>query len=74
MDTTTLIDAAKEENLYIFKKELAKIMSTLTLREENEYEKFFKKKLKSWKVKSPAELSDEDKKKFFDEIDKEWKG
>lgn len=42
--------------------------------EQTEYQAFFKKKLKEWGVKSPAELSDEKKKKFFDEIDKEWKG
>jgi hypothetical protein len=39
-----------------------------------EYKKFFDKKLAKFKVSSPAELSDEEKKKFFDEIDKEWKG
>ncbi len=41
---------------------------------KEEYQKFFNGKLAKWKIKSPAELSDEDKKKFFDEIDKEWKG
>ena len=41
---------------------------------KEEYQKFFDGKLAKWKIKSPAELSDEDKKKFFDEIDKEWKG
>ena len=40
---------------------------------KEEYEKFFNKKLKKFKVESPDELSDEDKKKFFDEIEKEWK-
>lgn len=39
-----------------------------------EYKAFFEKKLKEYGVSSPAELSDEDKKKFFNEIDKEWKG
>ena len=38
---------------------------------KEEYQKFFDGKLAKWKIKSPAELSDEDKKKFFDEIDKE---
>ena len=38
------------------------------------YKKFFDKKLKKYGVKSPSELSDEEKKKFFDEIDKDWKG
>jgi hypothetical protein len=40
--------------------------------EQKEYRAFFEKKLKKYKVKSPAELSDEDKKKFFDEVEKEW--
>ena len=39
-----------------------------------EYEAFFLKKLKKYGVEEPDELSDEDKKKFFDEIDKEWEG
>ena len=39
-----------------------------------EYKKFFDKKLAKFKVKSPAELSDEEKKKFFNEIEKEWTG
>ena len=37
------------------------------------YQKFFNKKLAKFKVKSPSSLSDEDKKKFFGEIEKEWK-
>ena len=41
--------------------------------ESTEYQDFFKKKLKDWNVSSPSELSDEDKKKFFAEIKKEWK-
>ena len=39
-----------------------------------EYQKFFNDKLKKFDVKSVSELSDEDKKKFFNEIDKEWEG
>jgi polyhydroxyalkanoate synthesis regulator phasin len=37
------------------------------------YQKFFRTKLKEYGVKSPDELSKEQKKKFFDEVDKEWK-
>jgi len=37
------------------------------------YKEYFDGMLGKWKVKSPAELSDEDKKKFFDEVDKGWK-
>lgn len=39
---------------------------------ETEYQKFFKKKLEKYGVGSPSELSVEDKKKFFDEVDAEW--
>ena len=45
-----------------------------TIKEETEYQKFFSKKLEKFGVSSPAELSDEDKKKFYDEIDAEWEG
>ncbi len=37
------------------------------------YMKFFRAKLEKYNVNSPAELSDEDKSKFFDEISSEWK-
>tara|TARA_Y100000034_G_scaffold50950_1_gene62683 strand:+ start:276 stop:1589 length:1314 start_codon:yes stop_codon:yes gene_type:complete len=40
---------------------------------KEEYEKFFNKALKKFKINSPADLkSDEEKKKFFDYIDKNW--
>jgi len=38
------------------------------------YKKFFDAALKKFKVSSPAELKGEDKKKFFDYIDKNWEG
>ena len=38
--------------------------------EQDEYEKFFRKMLKKYGVKEPDELSKEEKKKFFDEIEK----
>lgn len=40
---------------------------------ESEYQAFFKKKLEKFGVKSASELSGDDKKKFFDEVDAEWK-
>lgn len=43
------------------------------VKEETEYQKFFTKKLEKFGVSSPDELSVEDKKKFFDEIEAEWK-
>ena len=40
-----------------------------------EYEKFFNKAMKKFKIDSPSDLkSDEDKKKFYDYIDKNWEG
>ena len=41
---------------------------------KEEYQKLFNAKLKKYGVNSPEDLSDEEKKKFFNEIDKEWKG
>lgn len=40
---------------------------------KEDYKKFFAKKLEKYGVKSPDELSDADKKKFYDEVDAEWK-
>lgn len=37
------------------------------------YQQFFKKTLKKYGADSPEDLSDEDKKKFYDEIDAGWK-
>lgn len=41
---------------------------------ESDYQEFFKKKLEEYEVDSPNDLSDTDKKKFFNEIKSEWKG
>jgi len=38
------------------------------------YQAFFDKTLKKYGVSSPSELSDEEKKKFYDEIDAGWEG
>ena len=40
--------------------------------DKEDYMKFFADKLKKYGVKSPAELDDEKKKKFFNEIEKDW--
>ena len=42
--------------------------------DQGDYSAFVQKKLKKYGVSSPAELSQEEKKKFFDEIDREWQG
>lgn len=39
---------------------------------QSPYQEFFEKKMKEWNISSPAELSQEDKKKFFNEISSEW--
>ena len=42
---------------------------------KEEYQKFFNAAMKKFKIDSPADLkSDEDKKKFFDYVDKNYKG
>lgn len=41
--------------------------------EQTEFQKFFKKKLKQYGVNSPEDLG-VNKKKFFNEVDREWKG
>ena len=38
------------------------------------YKDFFNKKLEKYGVKSATELTGEDEKKFFDEVDAEWEG
>ena len=40
--------------------------------DKEDYMKFFAGKLKKYGVKSPSELDDEKKKKFFNEIEKDW--
>jgi len=42
--------------------------------EKMEYQEFFQKKLKEHNVSSPSELDEDEKKKFFDEIETEWTG
>jgi len=39
---------------------------------QKKYREFFEGKLRKYKVNSPSELNAEQKKKFFDEVDKGW--
>ncbi len=62
-----------------FKGKIAdtKVQNEETIRTEGskeEYEKFFNAALKKFDAKSPADMDDEKKKKFFDYVDKNWKG
>lgn len=43
------------------------------INEESSYQEFFNKMLKKYGVSSPDELEGDQKKKFFDEVDKGWK-
>ena len=56
------------------KKTLNKEEVELDEGSKEEYEKFFQKALKKFGIDSPADLkSDEEKKKFYDYVDKNWK-
>ncbi len=44
------------------------------IKESDDYKEYFQKKLKAYKVETPDELSDEDKKKFYDDVDAGWEG
>ena len=57
----------------ITKSRLAELVREVVQEEKAEYEKFFRAMLKKYGVKSPAELSDEEKKKFFNQVDSEYK-
>jgi hypothetical protein len=43
------------------------------LKEDTEYQEFFKKAMKKFGISSPAELSGEKKKDFFDYVDANYK-
>jgi hypothetical protein len=55
------------------------ITDYITLKEDEdeknskEYKEYFQKKLDEYRVESPDELSDEDKKKFYEDADAGWK-
>ena len=46
----------------------------LSEKEKTEYQKFFQSVLKKFGVKSPAELSGDKEKEFYNYIDKNWSG
>ncbi len=43
-----------------------------SIQEEKEYDKYFRGMLAKYGVESPADLSDEEKSKFFSDVDKGW--
>lgn len=59
-------------DIYAFYSKLHESIGGKINEEENEYQKWFKEKLKEKGIKTPNELNDEEKAKFFDNIKKEW--
>lgn len=50
-----------------------RIVSRIAGRDE-EYEEYFEEKLKKWNVSSPADIEEDKKDEFFEEVDSGWKG
>ena len=46
---------------------------TRDFKEDDGYKAFFQKALKKWGVSSPDEIKDDDKKEFYDYVDRNWK-
>jgi hypothetical protein len=42
------------------------------MKESTEYQKFFRKAMKKFGIKSPSELDGEKEKEFYDYVDKNW--
>ena len=56
------------------KDEVAKSVAKKIEEENSDYDEFFKKAMKKFGISSPADLkSDEEKKKFFNYVDKNFK-
>lgn len=54
------------------KNQMCDILNEEIKKDGKDYKDFFNKKLKKYGVESPEDLSDKDRKKFFDEVDKDW--
>jgi hypothetical protein len=57
-------------------KDTIKTFSEFSINEESDlqkaYQAFFRGKLEEYNVNSPAELDEEERKKFFNEVSDEW--
>ena len=62
------------KDLKTFKKKPKKEEVKEASGDKEAYQKFFNKALKKFKVGSPAELTGDQKKKFYDYIDANWEG
>lgn len=50
-----------------------RVLSRVAGRDE-EYEKYFEEKLEKWNVSSPADIPEDKKDEFFEEVDSGWQG
>lgn len=53
-------------------RRIAERVANTVIAKTTEYQEFFKKKLKEHGVSNPSELKGDAKKKFFDDVDKNW--
>ena len=74
MALNVLKTKVQENPVMMNKLQKLNVAQGITEAEETAYDKFFAKKLKKFDVESPEDLSDEEKKKFFNEIESEWTG
>jgi|TARA_R110000868_G_scaffold258470_3_gene515988 hypothetical protein len=72
MDWKTIIESKIDTKMTSAIQKKYEVVSERTVEEENAYQEFFQKALAKFGVKSPAELDDAEKKKFFDYIDANW--
>ena len=69
----TIKKLSKDMKNFVNRKKKGKYQSEAS-GDKEAYQKFFNGILAKYKVKAPSELSPEDKKKFYDEIDAGWDG
>lgn len=74
VESGNIDDAVVSATIHLVSQFYPQTMTLGESEEQDAYQKFFQSKLEKFGVKSPDELSDEKKKEFFNEIEKEWKG
>ena len=67
----TVFDELSTDSMSNVQENMVQVIRQLIT--EEEYREFFKKMLKKWNINSPADLSGDKKKQFFDAVDKQWK-
>lgn len=69
-------DFERNKESKMVKNTISKIASNvmeMVIAKDTEYQKYFRKMLQEEGIKSPAELSEDEKKVFFEKVDKGWK-